>query len=341
MRPTFERVAAIDKGEFKRLSERTLFQSHAWLNFLAETQNAQPVVAALKENSTTLGYFTGLIVQKFGFKILGSPLPGWTTSYMGFALKPGVSRQVAMEALLEFAHLRLGCIHLELMDRHLKPEQGQQLGFEYSMYNGYEIDLTQSEDRLFGNMTSACRRCIRKAHKCGVTIEQAAEAALIGFADDYYAQLEQVFGRQGLVPTYTKKRVQALIRHLQPTGRLLLLRARDPDGRFIATGIFPAMHDRMYFWGGASWRKYQILRPNEAIQWYAMRYWKKRGIAKYDMGGGGSYKSKYGGYEIAVPWFRESRSSLLSQARAIAKKLYRYRQHVRGRMRTVKTVMSV
>jgi hypothetical protein len=27
----------------------------------------------------------------------------------------------------------------------------------------------------------------------------------------------------------------------------------------------------MYFGGGASWRQHQILRPNEAIQWQAMK----------------------------------------------------------------------
>src|SRR5436189_3057502 len=99
-------------------------------------------------------------------------------------------------------------------------------------------------------MTSACRRCIRKAKKVGVTIEEADDPE---FADDYYAQLRDVFAKQSLVPTYGVDRVQALIAHLHPTGRLLLLRARGPDGASIATGIFPAMNGSMYFWGGASW----------------------------------------------------------------------------------------
>ena len=56
-----------------------------------------------------------------------------------------------------------------------------------------------------------------------------------------------------------------------------------------------------YFWGGASWREHQILQPNEAIFWHAMRYWKERGVMTFDMGGGGDYKRKYGGAELVVP----------------------------------------
>ncbi len=59
------------------------------------------------------------------------------------------------------------------------------------------------------------------------------------------------------------------------------------------------MNGVMYFWGGASWRHSQSLRPNEALQWEAMKIGKRKGIRIYDMGGGGEYKRKYGGKEIA------------------------------------------
>jgi len=48
----------------------------------------------------------------------------------------------------------------------------------------------------------------------------------------------------------------------------------------------------MYFWGEASWRDHQLLRPIEAIQWYAMKIGKQKGLRTYDMGGGGEYKRK-------------------------------------------------
>jgi Acetyltransferase (GNAT) domain len=307
--------------------DHTIFQTPAWLSFVANTQDAEPVLAELKDGINTVGYFTGLIVRKFGFRILGSPFPGWTTSYMGFNLVPDIPRYLALNALTRFAFTDLRCAHLEIMDRQVTVEDAKRSGFAYRMYAGYEIDLTQSEDKLFAGMTSACRRAIRKSEKNGVQIEEADPST---FVDDYYAQLTDVFAKQSLAPTYNRGRVQQLIDHLYPTGRLLLLQARDPEGRCIATGLFPALHRTMYFWGGASWRQYQLLRPNEAVQWYAMRYWKARGIQRCDMVGGGEYKQKYGTYDIAIPWLRKSKYDSLARLRYVAQRLVRIYQRVQG-----------
>jgi len=176
-------------------------------------------------------------------------------------------------------------------------------------------------------MDSACRRCIRKAEKSGVTIEEAHELA---FADEYYEQLKDVFAKQGLVPTYKLDRVRALIRNLEPTGRLLLLRARDLQGKCIATGIFPGFNRIAEFWGNASVRSGQILRPNEAIHWHAMRYWKRHGVEIYDWGGEGVYKQKYGCVLHRVPWFSKSRYKLLSRLRNEARNVFQRKQRFLG-----------
>jgi hypothetical protein len=283
----------------------------------------------VKRGTETVGFFTGLVVRRYGLRILGSPFQGWTTNYMGFNLRQGVSRRAAVEALLPFAFGPLQCVHLELRDRQLALEDLAGLGFSHSPKTIFDVDLRPSEEDIFGHMTSACRRCIRKAEKVGVIIEEAADPA---FANDYYAQLQDVFAKQSLVPPYDASRVTELIRHLHPTGRLLLLRARSPEGKCIATGIFPAMNTTMYFWGGASWREHQILRPNEALMWYAMRYWKRRGIEWFDLGGGAEYKRKYGPVEVLVPFFRVSRFRALAGARQLAKRGFRLRQAALGRL---------
>ena len=106
------------------------------------------------------------------------------------------------------------------------------------------------------------------------------------------SQLKNVFGKQGLVPLYDLARVHKLIKHLRPTGRLLLLRVRNAEGRSIATGIYPAMNRLSHVWGNASYQKDQGVRPNESLHWYAMRYWKSRGLRWHDWGGGGEYKKR-------------------------------------------------
>ncbi len=114
-------------------------------------------------------------------------------------------------ALIEFAFQKLGCVHLEMMDRNLTVRDLDGLGVQHRVYRGFEIDLTPNEDELFSNMTSACRRCIRKAEKEGVSVEEAHD---LEFAEEYYAQLKDVFAKQSLVPTYDIERVRQLIRHM-------------------------------------------------------------------------------------------------------------------------------
>jgi hypothetical protein len=105
------------RKEAENFPGRTIYQHPAWMSFVAETQRAQPVVARLCEGNSTIGYFTGLTVRRFGLKVLGSPFPGWSTAYMGFHLQEGAPRTLAMKALMRFAMRDLGCAHVECMDR--------------------------------------------------------------------------------------------------------------------------------------------------------------------------------------------------------------------------------
>ena len=88
---TLERVAleACDWAHMDAFSDRVIFQTREWLEFVARTQGAEPVVAAVVDGGSTVGYFTGLTFRRFGLRILGSPFPGWTTESMGFNLSRG------------------------------------------------------------------------------------------------------------------------------------------------------------------------------------------------------------------------------------------------------------
>jgi hypothetical protein len=323
-----------DQVDWERLdafADRVVFQTREWVDFVSACQGAEPVLATLKDGESTAGYFTGLVARRYGISILGSPMPGWTTSFMGFNLEEGVSRRAAAETLLDFAFRSLGCRHLELRDLHLDPSDAEGLRFEHTPWTGLEVDLRRSEEEIWAGMRGSCRTAIRKAERSGVVIEEADD---IEFADDCYAQLRDVFAKQSLVPPYGVERIRALIRHVHPSGRLLLLRARNAEGACIATGIFPAMNRSMHFLAGASWRDQQHLRPNEPLTWYAMRYWRDRGIQTCDLGGFMSYKRKWGGEEFHVPWLRKSRSRPVSVMRNLAQTAFNARQGLRGRVRS-------
>jgi hypothetical protein len=312
-----------------RFDDRVVFQTRAWLDFIAESQAAIPVVAEIRDGDALAGYFSGLIVRKFGVRILGSSFPGWTTPYIGFNLQPGYSRAQLLDPLMRWAFRELKCLHVEVSDRCFHPDDANGTGVDRTAYETYKSDLTRSEDELFGSMDSACRRCVRKAEKSGVAIEEAHDPE---FADEYYAQLKDVFAKQGKVPTYSVDRVRMLLKHLLPTGRLLAVRARNPDGKCIATSLYPGMNDTAFFWGNASWRAEQHWRPNEYLHWYALRYWKARGVKLFDWGGGGTYKEKYGVEPYVVPWFYQSKYRVLATARNEARALFYKSQRLMGRL---------
>jgi Acetyltransferase (GNAT) domain len=319
--------ASVDWAKLDGFADRTVFQTREWLRFVHETQRAEIIICELLDGGHVVGYFSGLVFSKFGIRMLGSSFPGWTTPYMGFNLAPGAARKHALAAIEELAWGRLKCLHMEVSDPFFTFEDGKDLGFAGEAYPSYRTDLTQSEEKLFDSMDSACRRCIRKSEKSGVVIEEAHDP---DFADEYYAQLVDVFAKQGLVPTYPIQRVRSLIKNLEPTGRILLLRAYDAQRKCIATGIFPGFNKIAEFWGNASFRSSQNLRPNEAIHWYAMRYWKKRGVEIYDWGGEGKYKEKYGCFPYRVPWFTKSRFAMISTLRGQAKKMFERKQRLQG-----------
>jgi hypothetical protein len=315
MNISFEPLASVDWDRLDRFPDRTIFQTRPWLDFVAEAQKGTPLILEVRVENQPVGFFTGLIISRAGFKILGSPFPGWTTSYLGFNLIEGVDRSVLLEPLARFAFRELGCWHVELMDRHISPDQIDAIGWPHRLFRNTEIDISGTEDEILANMKGSCRTSIRKAERSGVKVEIATDDQ---FASDYYAQLLDVFAKQGLRPTFSIDRVRLLMKHLLPTGNLLLLRARNAEGVCVATGLYPAFRCTMYFWGGASLRQYQILQPNEPVQWFAMQYWKERGVLACDMGGGGDYKLKYGGKPLIIPWCRKSRYRWVEVLRGVA-----------------------
>lgn len=230
---------------------------------------------------------------------------------MGMSLIPGVSRRDALKALLKFAFDMMGCHYLEVTDVDLNTEDCTELPYKVEILPRFIIDLKQSEEELFANMKHHCRNAIRKSIKSGVVVEEACDN---GFAGEYYAQLEEVFAKQSLVPPYGRDRIELLLEQFLPTKNLLLLRSRNSEGECIATGIFLALNRTVVFWGAASWIKYQKIRPNEPIAWYAMKYWKARGIETFHFGGGWSqYKKKFGSEEIQVIRLMKAKYGLLDR----------------------------
>ncbi len=320
---------SIDESLMDEFEDRIVFQTLPWLRFLTSIRKLEPIIAELRHKGETLGYFTGLIQKKFGVRILGSPFRGWTTPYMGFNLGENVSRADALKALVPFAFEKMNCHHLEVIDRRMGMDDFDHKEFNFSEGETYELDVTKDEEQIFAGFTSPARRCVRKAKKNGVIVEEAENK---DFAKEYYEQFDHVVRHHGDIPIYGLNTVESLIKIMKPTGNLICLRAVNNEGVCIATGIFLMSNKVMFGWGLASWRHLSDVRPNEAILWKAMRMCKARGGEIFDFVGPGDYKKKFGSNQRSYPTIKKSRSESIAKMREMAGLGFKYGKRLFARV---------
>src|SRR3546814_19585151 len=87
--------------------------------------------------------------KRLGLPVLGSPIPGWNTGYMGLNLAPEAPRADALHALSRFAFRDQGCAYLELSDPLADFDSAAAAGYSTVTIRGFASDLTRSEDALF------------------------------------------------------------------------------------------------------------------------------------------------------------------------------------------------
>lgn len=312
-------------GEIRRYGSKCLFHESAWLRFL---RRSQPVsvhgLRLFDEDGEGAGYFCGALARKGFFRLLGSPLQGWTTAFMG-PVTNGLDAEGFLRVLEEYARA-LRAHYIEVANPVLPGPAMRAAGYELDADTDLVVTI-DAEPSMWSRVDGGARRyCLPRAARRGLSVERAADPA---FVHEYHAQLRDVFRRQGLVPTYGRDRVQALWDTLMPTGNLLALRVRHGDD-VIATGLFPFDERAIYFWGGASWVGAYPLHPNEFLHWHAMLFALERGIPEYHMGGGGAFKRKFGGTEAALErWFKPL-TPLAAIGREAFRRLVRARQRALG-----------
>jgi len=309
---SFERIPIeeLPWNELNKYTGASIFHTRQWIEFLADYYHLEPVVAAVKSNDQIVGYFTGLIIKKYGFKILGSPFRGWNTFFMGFLLMPGISYHDVLRIFPEFAFTQLQCDFLMIVDLNIKEDDLKGLPYHVREVHNYELDLTKSEEELLANMENKyVRRAIRRAIKKGIVIEETTDP---GFADEYYTQYLEVMNRQSLSPLYGLEFIQQMISRFRMSGNLLMLCAKNAEGKCVATIIDFVFNKIAVGWGAASWKQYQYLNPNELMIWYEMKKIKEMGSEVLNLGDmKKQFKQKFGAQRVPCYRILKGRNPIL------------------------------
>lgn len=312
-------LSKLDLNEFNDFENKSVFTRVEWIRFIMEDSDASPIVLRITREKEFVGYFSALMIIKFGIRIIASPFRGWSTCFMGFdtALEPRVQ---ILKDLADYLFSRFKCLYIEIVDREIPVDQAKSSGYNSVPVSTLELEIDKPDDEIFKGFKSVCRNRIRQFDKKGAVLEHALPDDQ--FAEEYYEQLKDVFAKQGTLPTYSMDKVKRLLHHLSGTDMLLCLRVRDPDGLSIATSIFIGSNKKFFFWGGASLRPYQHYCPNEYMMWYAMRYWRDKGCSIYDMVGVRDYKRKFNPEEKQYARITISKYGILIVMRNMALKSY-------------------
>lgn len=320
-------IDKINMEEYYGFKKKVLFSTKEWLNYIEVNQKAMPIIVRIIEGPNFVGYFTGFIFSKFGVKIVGSPFNGWTTGYIGFDVMDDYDKVKLIEPLSTFLFKTYKCLYIQIADRFIEENQLKNTKIKYIMNKSIELIIDKTDEELFKVFKTDCRNYIRQFEKRGANIETAR--ADEQFATEYCEQLQEVFAKQGLVPTYGVEKVLDLFKSLN-NDQLLCLRVRDPEGKCIATTIFVGYNERFYFWGAASFREFQFYRPNEYMIWYAIKYFREKGYKYFDMYGERPYKNKFGPEKISYPCIMIAKYPILIKFRDIAKKLIWFGFKIKG-----------
>lgn len=305
---------------------KCLFHQSVWLRFLEETQGARTLRFRIIDNGRNCGYFVGLTVKKGPLRIMGSPLPGWTTDYMGPVVNKDFDSERFLDALDQTCRA-INVHHVELCSQYLSPDLMRSKGYNVQDSSTFIIPLSEDVDQMWRNLDRKCKQNIRKGNSNNLVVEECDDPAII---DEHHAELVDVFAKQKLVPTYPVERVRSLFNILHP-GSIVVLRVKDAD-KVVATALLIFDNRCVYLFGAASWRKYQSLYPNELLYWTAMTMFAKKGMPLLDMCGDGNYKAKYGAVEIPVYKYAKSYNVVAKLGREAYRKMFRMKQELSGKL---------
>jgi len=312
-----------------QFSQATVFHTMPWLRTVAETHGLNIQLARADRDGRCVGVWPCLWMRKGPLKVMGSPLPGWSTAYLGPLVAAEVEPQVVLPAFLEHKLFRRYAYFACKVLIETRPIDMAAYGFKFVVkFDTYRIDTTQDESVIWDNMKSECRSRIRKAEKLGIEIRTETTS---DFIDDYWQMSIETFAKANIQPTHNKRFLVELWKHLSAVNRVHVLSAHH-EGERVAMLVLPFDAHGMYYWGGASYLKHRDLPAHNLLHWHGMRDAKKFGMTGYDFistfGGPGRFKKTFGPdtVEIATHWER-SPSKLMAALKT------RYESYLRKKQR--------
>jgi hypothetical protein len=325
--------ALVTSGEWTELltqfPEHTVFHTIPWLSAIAAANGLDIVLTSVFCAAQCLALWPCLVLRKGPLRILGSPLPGWSTAYLGPLFVRDSDANASLRLMLNHrAMKRSAYFACKVLDYHRDVDLSP-FGFSPVLrYETYQLDLAPPESELWSNVRQECRKHIKKAQKQGVEIRQEQSSQ---FLDEYWELTIESFARSGMRPPHDRQLLDELWNRLFPIGKLFALSAYS-EGQFAASIILVRDDHTMYNWGSASRSSLRHLCAPSALQWEAVRLARQLELRTYDFistsGGAGKFKQSFGPHPVrtSTHWERSPSPILLAMKRKYENYLRRRQQ---------------
>jgi hypothetical protein len=277
------------------------FHTLDWLNIISEIWPKTDIhFLSIEEGKETIGLLPIMLKKKFGLKLLGSPLRGYFTPYLGPILKD--------PTLFDYSALIKSLIedfYPDFLEIFIPP--GLHINLEDAKkMKTVLIDLKKGEDLLWKGIKKGTRSHIRQAKKLGVEVLNPTE--LDSWLPIYYAMVTDTYNKQGLANPAPMSFYEQLWKVFYPKGMLKVFLARY-QGKIVAGSFYLIWQGVIYGLDGASFREYRKVRPNNLIKWETIAWATKSGLAIYDMVGANvpnivEFKKGFGGDIVEYPTFQ-------------------------------------
>lgn len=293
-------------------SHGTIFHTVEWMEVLEDIYNAKKLLLGIYQDGGLVGVFPAFLQRKSFLKLITSPLRGAATPYGGPIIKEGVLKEV-IRAFDEFTK------NVDYVDITFPPKVDLNMeiasSYTYEERFTYLLNLDQEIYGIWKNLNKKCRNVVRKADKSGVEIVEGDKKE---YLEEYYKMVEDTYKKSNIEPPIPLEHYKTLFEVLYPD-KLKILFA-EYDGKIIAGAIFPHFGDRVYYWDGASYRKYNKVAPNNLIQWHLIQWAVENGFKVYDMVGANipsiaKFKASFGGDMVRYVYAHKSNSVLAKYGR--------------------------
>lgn len=298
----------------REFPSHSVFHTLPWLETIRSVHGAQVrlMCAQTDTDGRCAAVWPVLTTRKGPLRVAGSPLPSWSTAYLGplFNCNGDVNR--VLDTFLKHELFRKSAYFACKVLNTGVPVDLSPHGFESVLeFETYCLDLTLPRETLWTNLKSECRTRIRKAEKLGITVRSEKTAE---FIDEYWTMTIETFTYQQMQPPFPRQFVEELWKRLREGGRIRVLSA-IMDGRRIATLVLPFDEHTMYYWAGASYGKYRGIPAHNLLHWEAICLAQDLGLQRYDfistLGGAGRFKKTFGPQTVTMATHWERCSSRL------------------------------